>query len=839
MKIRIAILLLALMLPIKADALFIFDIGATPQTAANAANDAERAGTDVKKAKTFWKTLKSIGDGIRAVADFYSKAKAWVKIKYDKYRMYRDSVMNFIDQAERFYNSVMDAYAAVLDAAEYAAEIGQRIKAYIQEGKDIIAYGKEAVQRCQKIVTSGYDQIKALVDQKKEKEEQERRAREESERLQAEIAALEQQNSDEMSPEDRQRLAELQAELEEYQYQMDTEGTAQGYAEQLSKLNSQLQKLRQIKDELLAGNTIVEDEAIREIKEELQFDFTVNSVERAIQKIEANILVAEQKYRAASNSEYRQERIRQLEEERQNLQHHTESNEITNHIRDARDRLAIVRAEEETYKQYLQNIENQIFNYNRQVVDMVNDCRYRIQMTVARTKRLICNMTTGAMSQYASKFDSITGQLGNAANAAKGMDSEIENQQNMLKQTSEGTCAQLRSECQNGFGGVTAKAQEKSEEKRQKSCKNYTENCAQATTQEVIVIPSLAAGVPQCEEIVQNIKAAVTKYVDCALVKGQCMAEAATEEDKQKKNQACSIHCQHCGYIEGACLSSDYGYYGGDGESHVINQCEYLKIQCDILKNTMPDYEKMMDCVNWKENCSQADNSSNNPGPSAQQFSAVYSIHNASVIAQAAVDAVATSMTPTDTPEGEFIQPSSIANICELDNLDKISGLPECLGKFNNVKYAQTDTDIPGDMIEFYKALRGVKTSDETTDKNFNPKHQAEDAKIANKYMNDIYAEYLASAYFRGLNFYKKYFMYDLDVINPMQTSVGSDVGTSWASISLVEQELSSLIYDIYTMWSKEQLVGAVEGMVNNQISRESIQEAAKNDLQQTENSNE
>ena len=711
MKIRIAVLLLAFLLPIKADALFIFDIGSTPAAVANTITDAGRVATDVKKAKTFWKTLKSIGDGIKAVADFYSKAKAWVKVRYDKYVMYRDSVKRFIDQTEKFYASVMDAYEAVLNAAEYAAEIGQRLKAYLQEGKDIISYAKESLNFCN-------ETAKYMVNFKQQWEEQ------------SEIYKQNKENTD--------------------------------------------------------------------------------------------------------------ARIAQLEQEIADLQEQGTSGFNVENIRNKREQLAVARAEAETYKQYLRNIENQVFNYNRQMVNMVNDCRYRIQVTAARTQRLICNVSTGALAQYASKLDGITGQISNITNSLNGMNTEIEYQQQLSEKVNGESCARLKSECYNGFGGVSAEAIAESEAKRQESCETYQNNCAQTVTQEVVVIPSLTAGVPSCEEVVRNIKATVTKKVDCTLAKAQCMAQ----EDSAKREEGCNIYCENCGTIEGVCgSSSSDGGSNSDVISEYQNNCHRWKQSCEVLKLTMPDYDKMPDCVAYKEyNCEQSDTNNEPSKPSAQQFGALYSIHNSLDIAQAAIelpDMSSVTQTPTDTPEGEFIQSADIANICQIDSLDKINELAECFGKFNTVKSAQTETDIPEDMIEFYKALRGTKTANGKKDETFYSKHQANDSKTANRYMNDSYAEYLASSYFRGLNFYKKYFMYDIDVINPMQTSVGSDVGTGWASVSLVEQEISELIYDIYTMWSKEQLTGAIEGIVNYQISQEGMIEASKNDPRTGESSNE
>ncbi len=785
MKIRLAVLLLAFLLPLKAaDALPIFDIGATPSTIANAITDAGRAGTNVKKAKTLWETLNKIGKAIKSVADFFSKAKKWIKKKHDIYVKYRDSVRNFIRRTEDFYASVMNAYEATLDAIEYMSEIGKRIEAYAKEGKEIVQFGHEALQRCQKILTSGADKIKALKEQRKQQTEQEKEAREKTAQLEKELAELESQGQGNMSEEDRQRLRELQAKLDEYRNYGP--GTAQGYADELSKLNQQLYDLRQQKDE-------VRDDWSKS-----------NEIEREIQKVEAQIVVMQEKYRAASNEEYRQNVIRQLEEEEAHLQHHTESNSVTNWVRDKRDQLAIQRAKAETYKQYLRNIENQIFNYNRQVVDMVNDCKYRIQMTVARTKRLICNMTTGALSQYAGKIDSITGEINNASSALDGMSDEVDN----ISSISD--CERIKEECTTR---CSKGASDDCEDNRQASCQAYQENCMQVNEASSLGIPSLAAGVPQCETVMQGIKYYVTKFVDCTFLKAQCEAD----EDAEKREQGCEMY-------EAGCTA------GKDGDNNGGRDCYQLERDCEEARSRDVEslqYGDPTECNIYKTQCSTT----------SAYSTTRYKIHNSSQLAQADLDVKdEIPQTSTDTPQGVFVLPVSLKMGCELKENDE---LPDCISRYNAVKYAIAESDIPEDMIEFYKALRGVKMADGKTPDSFMAKHQALDAQHANRHLGDAYAEYLASAYFTGLNFYKKYFLYDVDVVNPIQNSYASDVGVTWASISLAEQEIGNLINDIYTMWAKEQMVKAVDGMVNHQIPREEMQDAKQNDVSKTGGSDE
>lgn len=843
MKIRLMVLLLMWLLPHSAVAgLPIFDIGATPSTIANTTTDASRAATTATETKTQWSMLKKMGDKIKAVAEFYKETKKDIEHAHAVYDMYRKAVKSYIEQAEIFYNSVMDAYDAMLDAAEFVAEIGSRIQAYIQEGRDIIKYANETLQKCQKIVTSGVDQIKALSDQKKEQEKEMEAHEKEVERLEAQIAELEGQNNDTMSPEDQQKLAQMQAELDALNSQKP--GDASYYQDQLNKLYQQLGELQRLQESYLTDNehsTSVAglwNQAIDSTGLDLS---SANSVAREIQKIEAQILIMQQKYADASNNENLARRKAELEEAMAELQSNNNGEFNVANIRNYREQLAVQRAKSEAYKQYLQNLENQIFNYNRQIEDMFNDCRYHAQMLVARVQRLVCNMTTGVMSRYANKFDNITRSMASSAGAVNSMVAEAGNARsraNILTGKADELCPELKGELQH----CPPECDEDTEtcKKCNQLAQEWDKNCNIYHSAEPVAVPSLASGVPECEKIIAGIKANVSKKVECKVVEAYCFEGNSEKEGDNKvsqKDHNCYLYCNYCkpganicaAYLEDISASKDETI--GDSA-----WCGEWGSRCAAMENSPfvdTNPAETMACQVYEATCVKKQEEKEKSTQGEQKVSAAYSIHNSQVIAQAANDVPAITETPTTTQEGIYVLPDAFVHGCNLTitDLESNDAAAECLAKYNEVRAADTGTAIQDDTQDFYKALRRIKSNDKKVDEIFDKTVSASDGHTAQKDLNDAYAQYLASAYFTGLDLYAYYFSYKDNVLKADSETRGTDTSGEQAGITFAEKRIADIISDIYKIWAQEEVVSSLKSIIDNQITREQIRNAAKEDF--------
>ena len=529
MKKRFLILIMILSLaltfnPQPAQAAITWDFSAITSSIKNAILAAKRQVTLVKENVSQWKIVQNLGGMIKSVSEFYQSAEKYLKAKKEKYLKYMTDIQNFIADANAFYYSALETYHAALDAAEHVTETFNRYQAYLQEGRDIIQFAKETLSYCKDSVTNVFDMAKEAKEQLEEQKKQKEEAEAEVERLQAEIAELERQQGSEegLTPEEQQRLREIQALLDKYQQWLDEEGTSQQYSRELSRINSEINRLNNLRNSVLAqmnspeaGGFISEGEITGETSsgpvEMITLSTALKRIDDMIRDLEVEAEVYQEKLRFVSNKEYYRNEIARLEEEKANLGHHNESNVATNWIRDRRDRLEIYMAKIDTFNRAIANINRQIVNFISTQRNMIAQCKWRIATVKARTERLMCNATVGEAEAMDNEIQKLGGSLNNWNDQLVHLQDDWEE----FGQDFDG-CEQLRVDCEYGmtdeFGSWNwdwdfFHSAEINDEKTQAACEDYLKVCEDTQHEGVlnVKIEPMQGGVPECERSIDEL----------------------------------------------------------------------------------------------------------------------------------------------------------------------------------------------------------------------------------------------------------------------------------------------------------------------------------------------
>lgn len=146
--IRVLMLLVLLLMPVRAQAAITIDFGAIIGTIQSVVTNVKVKIDRVKANVLSWKMVQALGSAIKSVSEFFQSLKEEYikqKAKFDKWR---DDITRFISDAEAFYVSALHVYEQALDTAEYLAEIGARFQAYFEEGSSIIKDSGDTVKLC-------------------------------------------------------------------------------------------------------------------------------------------------------------------------------------------------------------------------------------------------------------------------------------------------------------------------------------------------------------------------------------------------------------------------------------------------------------------------------------------------------------------------------------------------------------------------------------------------------------------------------------------------------------------------------------------------------------------
>ncbi len=167
MRLRILLLVLMLLLPIKAQAAITWDFSAIAGTIQTVVTNVKTQIDTVKATVLEWKFVQRLGSYISTVADFFQSVRyEYIKI-VDSYNKWRKDILEFKNRLADYYYSAVDVYKAALDTAEHISEIAARVQKYFEESKAIIQYIGDTITKCS-------DNAKELVSFRKHFDEQKR-----------------------------------------------------------------------------------------------------------------------------------------------------------------------------------------------------------------------------------------------------------------------------------------------------------------------------------------------------------------------------------------------------------------------------------------------------------------------------------------------------------------------------------------------------------------------------------------------------------------------------------------------------------------------------------------
>jgi len=657
MRLRILVVVLMLLMPLKAQAAITWDFGAISGTIQNVVTNVKTAIDTAKGTVLEWKFIQHLGSCISTVAEFFQN----VRNEYDRirnmYLKWREDIVNFQKSIKDFYNSTMDVYKAALDTAENISEIATRVQVYLNESKDLIQYIGATVTKC-------VDNTVELVKFKKHFNEQKEELNQTLEFHRAEKAALEQE------------LAALEA--------------------------------------------------------------NPNS----------------------------------------------DSNEITNRIRDTRERIYILDGQINNFLGTLDDIDNQIVNFIMSQKGLVYECIDDVRMIRGRVDRLLCNIKNTEIKGFESKIN----QIGNSIN----------NWSNSILQLNN-TTQDLKNDFTEGCGDVDMVLDscylcDLDRTNNKEACNKC--NICKPTQGETLSYAPLPSGDDKCEEKIREILGAPGAE-SCLSYKNTC------EEQISKGNpysNTCEISCSPlCGTIDPGSQTC----------------CNIYNSKCSAGKENY--------CDKYRENC--------NSGQGGGQISFNYSVSTSSATAYAfSINNLGDAKSGNDE-YGNLIIPDNMAACCQDDSSDALKDgeMYKCINRFITAAYTEVGTEISEDDKIFFQCLRRTINRDKdfkdirdktgfTDLKDFDPQVRSSDNKAAAMFLEEAYAEYLAGAYLDALRSYQDSLEYANEIAKENNSSY-KDIGSNWVAVGNMSLKVNNRINEIGKIWAREQLIRAVNKARNYKIS--------------------
>ena len=535
----------------------------------------------------------------------------------------------------------------------------------------------------------------------------------------------------------------------------------------------------------------------------------------------------EQKERYHEDRKRVHDEIDRLNEELKNLQNHTESNAVTNSIRNTRDKLEIAMAKHAAYEQNIRNVQRQISDYKYKLSSMVRECQYRVGAVKARAERLVCYATVGE----AEMVDDQVRNVVSSVNAWNNRMNEISLDIKEFDMDIRG-CENYHADCEFGIKGADGKNDEKAQKQ---ACISYYECIGASCTANQLACAMDKEGNKQAGDDYDK-ECLTNKSSDTSATGNSSTGNTAAA------NTACSIYQATCGDVDTSHEYKIQPLYGNDPSCEAVvddlltnfkmkkdedvQLCKDLNRACQLETTT-----KEMDCNIAKRECAKGDlsdplyNDYCRKSRECQQVSANYSIHRSEKVAFAAlrekVD-VAKTKSGTDV-NGVFYLPSNMAVCCNLNSetvLDE-GKFTTCISRYNSAMFADHGTEISKDDEHFYSCIRREIGNPDLTKTT-----AAADVHKASAEMRNGYAEYLASAYIDAVNAYNDSFTFKEDRIDPVINAKNPDVQSSWAAITNMELQIGSRLNEISRLWAREQTVKAFSDTMAFKISQDTAENA-------------
>lgn len=217
MRLRILLVVMMLLMPLKANAAITWDFSAISGTIQSVVTNIKVQIDATRATIAEWKVVTQLGSYIKTAKAFFKTIEERYKYYKNIYDDWKEKIGQFRAAVQSYYYSSLELYRSALDTAEFISEIGTRVQAYLAEGdsilKDIGATTRNCVDNAKEIVRVGKHFREEL--KKAEANYNEYKAAQAS--LRADLNRYLEMNENSPSNEVTQKIEELRAKLDAHE----------------------------------------------------------------------------------------------------------------------------------------------------------------------------------------------------------------------------------------------------------------------------------------------------------------------------------------------------------------------------------------------------------------------------------------------------------------------------------------------------------------------------------------------------------------------------------------------------------------------------------------------
>lgn len=148
MRLRILLVVIMLLMPLKANAAITWDFSAISGTIQNVVTNIKVVIDTGRATIAEWWVVKELGSFIKDTKTFFNIIRERYNYYKNIYNDWKKKIDQFRAAVQSYYYSSLELYRSALDTAEFISEIGTRVQAYLAEGDSILKDAKDTVSKC-------------------------------------------------------------------------------------------------------------------------------------------------------------------------------------------------------------------------------------------------------------------------------------------------------------------------------------------------------------------------------------------------------------------------------------------------------------------------------------------------------------------------------------------------------------------------------------------------------------------------------------------------------------------------------------------------------------------